>query len=64
MENSLIKPYKSIGLFLDSNQGHLYQAGEKSYLVQSCENSYKIYSLPDLKIKLLGPHLLDKISCI
>ena len=57
MENSLIKPYKSIGLFLDQNPGHIYSISDKSYLVHSCGNSYKIYSLPSLKISLLGPHL-------
>lgn len=35
-EQSLVKPYKSIGLFLDSNKGHIYNAGEKTYLVHSC----------------------------
>ena len=52
-----MKPYKSIGLFLDSNPGHLYTIGDKTYLAHSCEQSYKIYSLPSLKISLLGPHL-------
>ena len=64
MEQSLLKPYKSIGLFLDNNPGHIYNAGEKSFLVHSCEHSYKIFSLPDLKIKLLGPHLNCPISAV
>ena len=31
MENSLLKPYKSIGIFLDKNPGHIYHSGEKIY---------------------------------
>jgi len=64
MEKSLLKPYKSIGLVLDHHPGSIYGSGEKSYLVHSCKNFYKIYSLPDLKVKLLGPHLKHPISCI
>lgn len=60
--DSLISPYKSIGLFLDNNAPYIYSAGNKSFMAVSTNHSYKIYKLPDLKIKLLGPHFPYKIT--
>lgn len=59
---SLLSPYKTIGLFLDNNPPYLFSAGKKSFMAVSCKNSYKIYKLPDMKIKLLGPHFPHKIT--
>ena len=64
MNSSLIAPYKSIGLFLDSNPPYFFSAGLKSFIAVSTHHSYKIYKLPDLKIKLLGPHFPHKIRAI
>ena len=60
-DQSLISAYKSIGLFLDSNSPHLFSSGSKSFLLASTTHSYKLYSIPSLKIKLLGPHFPHKI---
>jgi hypothetical protein len=30
----------------------------------STGNSFKVYKLPDMKIKLAGPYFNEKISCI
>jgi U3 small nucleolar RNA-associated protein 21 len=63
-QGQLLRPYKSIGVFLDSNRPLYYSAGKKDFLAASTGNSFKIYKLPELKIKLLGPHFPNSISSI
>lgn len=64
MSESLLAPYKSLGIFLDNNPCCLFSAGDKSFLAVSTGNSYKIYKVPDLKVKLLGPHFPHKINTV
>lgn len=63
-QNTLLKPYRSLGLFIDSNRPFLYNAGKKTYLAVSTSHSFKVYTFPDLKIVLLGPSLPNKIKSI
>ena len=64
MQESLISPYKSLGLFLSSTPPVQFSAGGKSFLAAPTSHSFKLYKLPDLKIKLLGPHFAHKIQAI
>lgn len=64
MSESLLAPYKSLGIFLDNNPCCLFSAGDKSFLAVSTLNSYKVYKVPDLKVKLLGPHFPHKINAV
>lgn len=63
-QSQILRPYKTIGVFLDGNKPLYYSAGKKDFLATSTGNSFKIYKLPELKIKLLGPHLPHSISAI
>ena len=60
----LLKPYRTIGLFVDDNKPFYYSIGKKSYLAASTGRSFKIYKMPEFKIKLLGPDLSHKIRAI
>jgi len=42
----------------------LYNAGKKLYLASTCGHSFKTYSLPDLRVGLLGPHFDGKLRAI
>lgn len=66
MENSnqLLKPYKSIGLFGDDNPFYIYTAGNKQFLALSTNHSYKVLSVPELKVVLQGPHFEGKVRQI
>jgi len=60
----LLAPYRSIGLFIDENKPFLFHAGDKSFLLASTSHSFKLYKLPELKVKLLGPSLPNKIRAV
>ncbi len=60
----LLVPYRSIGLFVDENKPHMYSMGKKAYLLTSTSHSFKLYKMPEMKIKLLGPNLPNKIRAI
>lgn len=59
-----MQPYKTIGTFLDSKRPSLFSAGKKTFLAVATNNSYKVYKMPEMKIKLLGPHFENKIRFI
>lgn len=60
----LLVPYRSIGLFIDENRPHLFHIGKKSFLLASTHHSFKLYKLPEMKVKLLGPNLPKKIRAV
>lgn len=60
----LLKPYKSIGLFADESQFQIYSAGTKQFMAVPTNHSYKVLSLPDLKVVLQGPHFRGKVRQI
>ena len=64
MSNLPIEPYRSIGSFVSSNCSNTYSIDKKSYLVCPTGFSYKILSLPDLKIKILSPSLPEQIKFV
>ena len=43
IENTLLRPYKSIGLVSGSKHMHFYNAGTKNYIAVPTNHSYKIY---------------------
>lgn len=61
---SLLTPYRTVGLFLDENAPHLFSMGKKDFLLTSTSHSFKLFKLPEMKIKLLGPNLPKKIRAI
>ncbi|EAS07174.2 Utp21 specific WD40 associated domain protein (macronuclear) [Tetrahymena thermophila SB210] len=60
----VLRPYKSLGVFCDSNQQFLYNAGNKLYLASTCGHSFKTYTIPEMKISLFGPHFEGKLRAI
>ena len=62
MENLPIIPYRSFGAFYNGVAIYPYSIDTKSYLIVTTGRSYKILSLPDLKIKLLSPCFGKKIT--
>lgn len=50
-----ITPYRSIGSFADGKDCHFYSIEQKMYMILTTGKTYKIMSLPDLKIKFLSP---------
>ena len=63
MEDLPISPLKSIGLVIDG-PALVYTIARKPYMLASTGKSFKVYSLPSLKIKFLGPTLEEPISCV
>lgn len=63
-DKTLLRPFKSLGVFTDSNTQCLYNAGKKLFLASSCGHSFKTFSIPDMKISLQGPHFEGKIRSI
>lgn len=59
-----MQPYKTIGTFLDTKRPSLFSAGKKNFLAVSTNNCYKVYKMPEMKIRLLGPHFEPKIRFI
>lgn len=55
MENLPLIPYRSFGAFYNGASIYPYSIDTQSYLIVTTGRSYKILSLPDLKIKLLSP---------
>jgi len=43
IDNTLLRPYKSIGLAAGSKQMNFYNAGTKNYIAVPTNHSYKIY---------------------
>lgn len=63
-QKPLLTPYRSIGLFVDENKPAIFNAGKKSFMLTSTSHSFKLYKLPEMKIKLLGPNLPNKIRAV
>ena len=61
---SLLKPYRSIGQFIDTNAPYNYFIGKHEYLACSTSHSFKIFKLPELKVRFLGPNLEHKVRAI
>lgn len=64
MQNLPIEPYRSIGVFLDGNSAQIYKIDKKMYLICATGSSYKVYSLPDLKIKIMSQSLEERIISV
>lgn len=62
MSNSPLEPYWAIGSFFEGIANFLYTIDNKAYFTCATGNSYKIYTLPDLKIKLLSPSFEKKVD--
>lgn len=61
MENLPIYPYRSIGSFTNGQAFHTYKIDDKIYLATTTGKSYKIFTLPNLKIKFLSPTFKNDI---
>lgn len=64
MENLPLYPYRSIGSFTNGKAFHIYKIDDKLFLATSTGKSYKVFTLPDLKIKFLSPTFQDDIHFI
>ena len=59
-----MQPYKSIGVYCDESDFGIYQAGPKHFVACSTHKSFKVYTLPDLRVNLQGPTFRHKIRAI
>lgn len=62
MSHLPLEAYRSIGVFVDGETHQVYTIDKKSYLLATTGRSYKVYSLPDLKIRLLSPSFPDRVT--
>lgn len=57
----LLQPYRSLGLFIGSLKPKIYNCGKTTYLLCPLNRSFKVYELPDMKIKLMSGDLPGNI---
>lgn len=62
MDNLPILPYKSIGMIFDGQAAQKYKIADKWYLATTTDTSYKIYSLPSMRVKFLSPSFEKPIT--
>ena len=64
MENYPLELFRNIGSYYDDNIYCVYQIDKSYYLITSNINSFKVLSLPDLKIVSISPIFENKITGI
>ena len=59
-----ITPYKQIGGFCGQPRPKIYSIDKLFYIALPIDNTFKVLSLPDMRVKLLGPTLESKVTAI
>ncbi|KRW99587.1 WD40-repeat-containing domain [Pseudocohnilembus persalinus] len=63
-QQALLRPYKSVGVFIDDNPFFVYNIANQSYILTSTDHSFKVYTLPQIKVQLLSPTFPNKIRIL
>ena len=60
----VIEPYRSLGMYTDSNKIHYFKRGIERFMLTSNNYSFIVYNLEKLRIERISPPLEKKITSL